>query len=152
MTAQTRGKRRGFTLLEVMLVLLILGGLATLAVFTVGGRDKAAKGDMTGIRIKQLVGYLDQYKLRMGEYPTEEQGGLQALVTKPTFDDEKKGEKWYQFAKAEELKDAWDRDMKYELATDEAGNTVPRVTSSGADGEPDTADDIKSWTEETAAP
>ena len=145
----SRRRKSGFTLIEVMLVLMILAGLAALAVFALGGREESTKIDMTGIRIKKIMPLLGEYKLRIGHYPTEEEGGLQALVTKPgSLDDESGGKKWYKFAEASQLKDDWGADLKYELSEDSStGRSVPRVSSAGPDKQHDTDDDIKSWSE-----
>ena len=144
-------RRRGFTLIEVMLVLLIIGGLAALAVFTMGGSREKANREMTDTRIKKIIASLQRYSLDLNGYPSEEEGGLMALVTKPQFDDEKKDKNWAgPYCEREEMKDFWDRDIKYELVEDESGRKVPRVSSFGQDGQDGTEDDIKSWSEEKA--
>ena len=146
-------RRRGFTLIEIMLVLAILVGLSTLAVYTLGGRQDKANIDMTKIRIKKVISYLTEYKLALQHYPTEDEGGLQALVTAPKFDDEKLTQKWGgPYAGKAELKDAWDNDLKYEIAEDDAGKKIPHLTSNGADGQEGTDDDIKSWSEDEDTP
>ena len=143
-------RRRAFTLIEVMLVLLIIGGLAALAVYTMGGRREKANRDLTDTRIKKVVSRLQEYSLHMNsQYPTEDEGGLKALVTKPQFDDEKKDKNWAgPYLAPEELKDFWDRDLKYELVDDASGRKVPHVWSLGQDGQDGTDDDVKSWTEQ----
>ena len=147
----TRRHADGFTLIEVLLVLLILGGLVSLAVFTLGGREEGARTQMSEIRVKKIMGRLGEYKLAIGHYPTEEEGGLQALITKPTFEDENKGKKWVgPYVEGSDLKDDWDNDLKYELAEDDSGRKSPRVSSNGPDGQEGTEDDIKSWSEEDA--
>ena len=150
-----RKHKRGFTLIEVMLVLVILGGLAALAVVVLGsGRQDKANRDMTKIRMQKIVERLGQYNLDMGggksAFPTEDQGGLKALVTKPAFDDETKGANWAgPYLDKKELKDFWDRDFRYELV-EQDGRTVPHVSSDGKDGEQGTDDDVKSWSEDEA--
>ncbi len=147
----SRGRKGGFTLIEVMLVLMILVGLAGLAVFAFSGRETAAKTDMTTFIIKKLGGFLDEYKVRIGHYPTEEEGGLQALVTRPQFEDEKVGARWYRLAEASQIKDAWDKPLKYEVVKNESGQDEARLTSNGPDGEEGTDDDIKSWSEDESS-
>lgn len=76
---------RGFTLVEVMVVVVILGVLAALVVPRVVGRTEearvvAARQDLAGI-----MQALKLYRLDNGRYPSGEQG-LQALVTQPTTD------------------------------------------------------------------
>lgn len=74
--------QRGFTLIEIMVVVIILGILAAIIAPNVIGRVDdaqiaAAKADLRGIR-----NALDFYRLDNFQYPSNEQG-LQALVTKP---------------------------------------------------------------------
>ena len=147
---RSRHTARGFTLIEVMLVLAILVGLVALGVFTMGGSREKAKRDMTQIRIQKVRSSLQRYLLDLDSYPTEEEGGLQALVNKPSYSDEKKGEKWAgPYAEASELKDDWGNDLKYELVEDEeTSRQVPRISSAGPDGEEGTDDDLKSWSDE----
>ena len=137
---KSRKHKQGFTLIEVMLVLMILSGLAALAVFAFSGREERSKVQMTTARLDKLLGYLDEYKLAIGQYP-ENDDGLNALVTKPDFDTEAKAAKWYQMAKAEELKDGWGNTIRYELVEVD-GKMKPRVKSNGIDGQEDNDDDI----------
>lgn len=73
----------GFTLIEVMVVVVILGILAALIVPKIMSRPEQARM----VKVKQdllaIQSALDLYKLDNGRYPTTDQG-LQALVTKPT--------------------------------------------------------------------
>lgn len=76
-------KNRGFTLLEVMIVIVILGILASLVVPNLMGNKEQADRQKAISDITALEGALDMYKLHNGVYPTTEQG-LRALVEKPT--------------------------------------------------------------------
>lgn len=78
-----RRKQSGFTLIEVMVVIVILGVLAVLVVPNVMGRGEKAKVDTTHITLKGVAGALDQYKLDNNHYPSSQEGGLNALVTQP---------------------------------------------------------------------
>ncbi len=82
------GRRRkrleqGFTLIEIMVVILILGLLATLVVQSLRGATDRAKITKAKADIAELKTALERYYLDNGSYPTTEQG-LQALVTRPT--------------------------------------------------------------------
>jgi general secretion pathway protein G len=72
----------GFTLIEIMVVLVILGILAGLIVPRIIGRPDEARRMKAKIQIQSLETALQLYKLDTGNYPTTEQG-LQALVEAP---------------------------------------------------------------------
>ncbi|MFP4052341.1 MAG: type II secretion system major pseudopilin GspG [Phycisphaerae bacterium] len=148
-----RSLRGGFTLIEVLLVLVIIAGLATVVVVAVGGSQKEAKVNETKARMGRIGGALDRYKLSIGHYPTEEEGGLQALLKLPSFDDEDLAKKWSgpYLTKEDDLNDAWGNEFTYEVVDDDtSGVSVQRarLSSPGPDGEEGTEDDIQNWSEE----
>jgi general secretion pathway protein G len=73
---------QGFTLIEIMVVLVILGILAGLIVPRIIGRPDEARRMKAKIQIQSLETALQLYKLDTGDYPTTEQG-LQALTEAP---------------------------------------------------------------------
>jgi general secretion pathway protein G len=152
---EIRSRRRAFTLIEVLLVIVILGMLATVAVVTLSGTREGAKIDTTKLTLDKLRGSLERYNSHVGQYPTEEEGGLQALTTLPTFEDEATAEKWRgPYAESEDLTDEWGNEFQYELVEQEVGTRtqlVPRISSMGPDGLEGTDDDIKSWDDEEEA-
>lgn len=75
--------QKGFTLLEVMVVIVILGIIASMVVPNLMGNQEQAARQKVVVDIQQLESALDMYRLRNGFYPTTEQG-IQALVTAPT--------------------------------------------------------------------
>ena len=76
-------KSSGFTLIEVMVVVVILGILAALIVPKIMSRPEQARIVKVKQDIMAIQSALDLYKLDNGIYPTTDQG-LQALVTEPT--------------------------------------------------------------------
>jgi general secretion pathway protein G len=76
-------RQAGFTLLELLVVLAILGLLIGLVGPRVMQQFGSAKEKVAQLSIGRLATALDMYKLDVGTYPTAEQG-LQALVTKPS--------------------------------------------------------------------
>ncbi len=75
-------RTRGFTLIELMVVIVILGILAGLVLPRFMGRTEEAKKTKARLQIENLESALKLYKLDNGAYPSTEQG-LEALVQKP---------------------------------------------------------------------
>lgn len=77
-----RQREAGFTLIELMIVLFILGLLAALVAPRLMGRVGMAKQKTAQTQIEMLATTLDLFHLDVGRYPTEEEG-LKVLYTKP---------------------------------------------------------------------
>lgn len=77
-----RGRQRGFTLIEIMVVVIIIGLLAALVAPNVIGRVDDAQITRATADIGQIESALKLYRLDNYAYPSTEQG-LEALVTKP---------------------------------------------------------------------
>jgi len=80
--SRTQKPRAGFTLLEVMVVIVILGVLASLVVPNLLGNKEKADRQKAISDIVALENALDMYRLDNGRYPTTEQG-LEALIQQP---------------------------------------------------------------------
>lgn len=79
-TVLPNNRQSGFTLIEVMVVIVILGVLGMIVVPNVFGKLSSAKVDTTKITLKTVSGSLDEYYLNNGKYPSTQEG-LQALIT-----------------------------------------------------------------------
>lgn len=77
-----RRGERGLTLVELLVVLVIIGLIATFAVPQVMRYLGSARHDAAEVQIRRLSGILDLYRLDVGRYP-DEQDGLDALVSQP---------------------------------------------------------------------
>jgi len=76
--------KKGFTLIEIMLVVIIIGILVAMLVPNIAGRSEQARKTAARTDIESnLSTALDLYKMDVGQYPTTEQG-LSALLTEPT--------------------------------------------------------------------
>jgi len=78
-----RRSNGGFTLIEIMMVVVIIGILAALIIPNVVGRDDQARATAVRNDIRAVANALDMYKMDNTQYPSTDQG-LEALVTKPT--------------------------------------------------------------------
>jgi general secretion pathway protein G len=135
----------GFTLIELMVVIVILGILAGLIVPRIMGRPEEAKQLKAKIQIESLETALKLYNLDTGMYPDTEQG-LQALIELPTTGAlPKNWRKGGYLEKGKLPKDPWRNDFVY-LSPGVHG--VYEIISYGADGIPGGEDknkDINSW-------
>ncbi len=136
-----RSGPRGFTLVEILVVLAILVLLASLVVPRFLGSQKEA--DKKNARI-QIAGFEKALELYAGDtrsFPATEEG-LEALVERPT--DLKEGVAWNgPYLKGGEIpKDPWGREYQYEY---DSAKDEPRIWSDGPDAD-DESDDICSWT------
>jgi general secretion pathway protein G len=136
---------RGFTLIELMVVIVILGILAGLIIPRIMGRPEEAKQLKAKMQIESLETALKLYKLDNGMYPDTEQG-LQALVEQPeTGTIPKKWRKNGYLEKGRLPKDPWGNEFIY-LSPGAHGEYD--IISYGADGVPDGEDknrDINNW-------
>jgi len=136
---------RGFTLIELMVVVVILGILASLIVPRLMGRTDEAKRVKARVDIGAIETGLKLYKLDNGFYPTTEQG-LSALIEEPST--EPLPRKWHKggyLDKNAVPKDPWSREYLYLCP---GVHDDYDILSYGADGSPggDGKDqDIKSW-------
>ena len=146
----------GFTLIEVLLVIVIILMLAGAMVVFVLPQQKGAEKNTTKLKLAQVATALDTYRLNLGHYPTEQEGGLDALMKKPTFENERMGEKWQgpYLKPGTDLDDPWGHKIHYELnnaADGDNKSALPyKLFSIGPDGQPDTDDDIKYGAESSA--
>ena len=132
-------RRAGFTFLEIIVVVAILGILAAIVIPNFMGGVDQAKVTATQTSISSVKQQLELYKLDNNRYPTTEQG-LKALVEKPTTDPAPR--KWRQYL-PELPKDGWGNDFTYICPA--PSNKAPyEIRSYGAGGQPDSSDDLRS--------
>ena len=127
---QRRIARRGFTLIEIMLVLVIIAAVAGIAVFNLAGASDAAFKRTASAQINALKGQLDFYKLQMRTYPPT----LDALYEAPSDVDQAQ---WTRISREPIKPDPWNRPLEYKVTGDSY-----ELRSLGPDGQSGTDDDI----------
>jgi general secretion pathway protein G len=137
-------RRRAFTLLEVLMVVVIIGILAALVVPNLFGTLEGARIDTTKSTVESgFNGMLDLYKMHMGHYPTTDEG-LAALVEQP--EDDELAEKWRgpYLKEGTKLEDAWGHEFNYESPGQYNENSYD-LSSPGPNGQEGDDDDITNW-------
>ena len=133
---------RGFTLLEIIVVVAIIAILASYIAPKVAGRVDDARISKAKSDIRVLESSLEMYKLDNFSYPSSEQG-LEALINKPSGDNSKN---WREGGYIKKLnKDPWGNDYQYRFPGDNGEFDVYSLgadASPGGDGE---AADIGNW-------
>lgn len=147
MSRRDRNRRRGFTLIELIIVVSVLAFLTGIAVVGYPAIRRGLDNDATAALIRNTESAVKFYHANLNRYPTTEEG-LQVLIDKP--EDEALAEKWSgpYLEKREIPKDPWGNELKYERV-DEADAGQPfRIWSVGPDGQDGTDDDIRPWSTE----
>ncbi len=137
-------RRRAFTLLEVLMVVVIIGILAALIVPNLIGTLKGVEEDTTRVMIESgLKTPLNLYRMHMGHFPTSDEG-LAALVEAP--DDDELAEKWRgpYVEDGSKLKDAWGNEFIYE-SPGQYNEDRYDLSSPGPNGQEGDDDDITNW-------
>jgi len=122
------GYQAGFTLVELLVVLAILGMLAALVGPQVLNQLGGAKTKSAGIQIRDFEQALELYKLDVGKFPRSEEG-LEALVEAPAG---ARGWNGPYLKKSQVPEDPWGNPYQYRYA----GGGAIEIVSLGADGQP----------------
>lgn len=142
-----RMNRDGFTLIEIMVVIVILAMLAALVGPKLMGRSDDAKVTDAKVQIKNMETALKLYKLDNGVYPTTEQG-LIALVSKPTVGVIPKSYKEGGYLEGKKVpKDPWQGDYIYVSPGEHGDYDLFSYGADGAKGGEGKNADITSWGE-----
>ena len=133
------GRESGFTLIELMLVVIIIGALVAMVMPRLAGRSEQAKVGAAQADIKaNIATALKLYELDNGKYPTSEEGGLNALLAKPAS-----AANWNGPYLEKKPIDPWGREYQYKSPG--AHRTYDYdLYSLGHDGQ-ESGDDVKNW-------
>jgi general secretion pathway protein G len=119
--------QRGFTLMELLAVIVIIGVLIAVIGPKFLGQSEKAKADAAKIAMGQIVQSLDLFKLEVGRYPNAQEG-LESLMKNPGNISNWNGPYWSR----DNLKDPFGNDYKYTIPG--PNNTPFEIKSLGADG------------------
>jgi general secretion pathway protein G len=86
-------RKKAFTLVEIMLVVIIIGVLAAIVIPRFAGIGEEARQKRVDADVQAIKTALGIFELRYGHYPTEDEGGLKALVIRPPNIPEEKWKK-----------------------------------------------------------
>ena len=141
MTRKERKKRvrYGFTMIELMAMLIIIGLLATLVVTKVATKIDQARITTTKANLKSLHTAINHFKMESGRFPTEDEG-LIALIEQPS--DVIIWEQGGYLETTEIPPDGWGHEFIYEWMPE--GGKQFAIRSCGPDGEEGTEDDLLS--------
>ena len=142
---QKKNMQAGFTLIELMVVIIILGVLAGLIIPRVMGRPDEARQAKAKIQIESIESALKLYKLDNGGYPTTEQG-LHALVEAPTAGNLPKN--WRQggyLEKDKVPKDPWGNEFVYVSPGSHGDFDLSCLGKDGEAGGEGVDKDINNW-------
>ena len=138
-----RRRESGFTLMEILVVVLIIGLLTTLVASRLLSRADDAKITLAGAQLQKVAQALELYKLDNGRYPTTEQG-LDALVTEPLSDPRPRRFPPGGYLKRADLEDPWG--VTFDYAQPGSRNTFSYdLFSWGPDGQEGGEADITNW-------
>jgi len=122
-----KSQQRGFTLMELLAVIVIIGVLAATIGSRFLGQTETAKAGAARTEMGQMVQSLDLFKLEIGRYPSAQEG-LEALIKNPGNVQNWNGP----YLRKDNIKDPWNNDYKY--TTPGPNNTPFELKSLGADG------------------
>lgn len=143
MTCSPSAAMRGFTLIEIMVVVVILGILAAIAVPRIMDRPDVARVTKAKQDIRTIESALKLYRLDNFRYPTTEQG-LEALVEKPTIPPEPKN--WKPGGYLERMPtDPWGEPYHYRNPGEHGEIDVYTYGRDGRPGGEGTDADIGNW-------
>ena len=131
----------GYTLVELMVVLAILGLLVAIAAPRLIKYLGSAKSDTAKIQVEKLGGVLDLYRLELGRYPTDDEG-LESLIERPPQADSWNGP---YLKNRDSLIDPWGRPYIYRSPGQHGDYDLFTLGADGGEGGDGEDKDIGNW-------
>ena len=144
---KSRKQFSGFTLIEIMVVVVILGVLAAMVGPQILGRPDQAKVTVAQSDIESISQALELYRLDNGFYPTTDQG-LQALVSRPGFSPEPKNWNSEGYLKKTPV-DPWGNEYLYLQPGNNGKYDLYSLGADGREGGDALSKDITNWSTES---
>ncbi len=141
---------RGFTLIEVMIVILIVLMLGGLVAWNLMGTKEDAQAGVVKIQMNTIQDALKQFRFVYDRYPTDEEG-LKVLWDKTTMTDETDSKKWKPFLEKPVPKDNYGNEWGYRQKSEHGNEDTFDLWSYGKDRQEGTDDDIVSWDKDADA-
>ncbi len=143
-------RRRGFTLIEIMAVVLIIGLLGTIVGTVIFSQIDRARVTTGKAQMKQIEAALDFYRMDNGRYPTTEQG-LEALIREPNLDPQPRSWRPEGYLQGGRVPvDPWGNEYQYQSpgARNARSYDLWSYGADGTQGGEDEDADIGNWSEE----
>lgn len=144
-----RARGRGFTLIEILIVIAIIVALGGLVAVNLLGKKKDAKIGLAKTDLNTLRMGLKGFSVKYDRFPTDEEG-LEVLWSKDKLDSEADQTKWAKELESPMPNDQWGKPWGYRQKSEHGEEDSFDLWSNGPDGEEGTEDDITSWPKEDA--
>ena len=138
----TQSRRRGFTILELLIVIGILLAIGSLVAVNVLGASEKADLKLARAQLQAFEGALEQFRVEMKRWPTEEEG-LAVLWSKEALaSDEDQARYGGPYLKEPKPKDAWGNVWVFRVPSTILEGANFDIVSNGPDGQEGTEDDV----------
>lgn len=145
-SGRRKGRRRGFTLVEVLIAIAIVVILAGIVAVNVVGTRRNSKVRIARIELDNVKRAIKLFEAAFDRVPNEDEG-LEVLWSKDalTIEDEALASTWYKFLEKPLTVDQWGNEWQYVTPSEHGSDLGYDMWSYGPDGEDGNEDDITSW-------
>jgi general secretion pathway protein G len=143
---QDERREAGFSFIEIMAVVIIIGMLTALVANNIFSQMRRAEHKLAAAQIQKVASQLEMYRLDNGTYPSSEQG-LEALVAAPTSDPQPRNWLPGGYAKSSDLRDPWQNTLQYRVPGEHNAHSFDLFSfgADGVEGGEGTNADVTNW-------